>query len=97
MLRHELGHVFFYEATQARAEPHREATDEYNAGVLAETRGDRDTAKAHYEAALQIFPRCTKCLDNLGWLNSDSRELTALPLVRVARLVLGSCVVSSNG
>jgi putative intracellular protease/amidase len=30
-------------------------------------------------------------------LNSDSRELTALPLVRVARLVVGSCVVSSNG
>jgi hypothetical protein len=32
-----------------------------------------------------------------GRLNSDSRELTALPLVRVARLVLSSCVVSSNG
>src|SRR5262245_25348493 len=31
-----------------------------------------------------------------SWLNSDSRELTALPLVRVTRLVLGSCVVSSN-
>jgi 2-polyprenyl-3-methyl-5-hydroxy-6-metoxy-1,4-benzoquinol methylase len=30
-------------------------------------------------------------------LNLDSRELTAHPLVRVARLVLGSCVVSSNG
>jgi putative Mg2+ transporter-C (MgtC) family protein len=30
-------------------------------------------------------------------LNSGSRELTGLPLVRVARLGVGSCVVSSNG
>jgi hypothetical protein len=32
----------------------------------------------------------------MRWLNSDSRELTALPLVTVARLVTGTCSVEPD-
>ncbi|MEZ5313264.1 MAG: tetratricopeptide repeat protein [Thermoanaerobaculia bacterium] len=65
--------------------PPRRDLVEFNLGRLAEERGDRAAATAHYERALAADPRNLLALLNLGTLAARSGDLaTALPRFETA-------------